>query len=83
MKWTIKFKLVAIGIAAVVAMSGMLFLFVSTSSEVDKADDVVAAELVYLFGEQPPLLTRKIAVAAQKNSVEPAWKSFAFRFVVD
>ena len=48
MKWTIKFKLIAIAFAAVAAMTGMLLLFVSTSTEVKKAETVVSAELVHL-----------------------------------
>ncbi|MEE8444942.1 MAG: hypothetical protein V3S44_06290, partial [Alphaproteobacteria bacterium] len=48
MNLTIKTKLVAIAFAAAAAMSVMLFLFINTSSQVDKADNLVAAELVHL-----------------------------------
>ena len=69
MKWTIKVKLFAIGIAAATAMSVMLFLFINTSSEVDRAEDVVAAELIHLDALMSLRLSGKELVLAAMDTL--------------
>ncbi len=66
---TIKFKLVAIGIAAAAAMTVMLTLFVNTGSQVDKAERLVESELVHLDALVTLRLTGKELVLAAMDTL--------------